>query len=797
MNTHNKTNEYLEQEEGLNIKEFLLRIRQNWYWFLLFGVLGIAMAMLANGIFGNRYEVGSTLLIRAEQQGAASDDLFDNNGKNPQINVQDQIGILKSYMINLETMEQLDWKVSWFQKGFMSSSDLYLNAPYDVVQKENAVNLPGLPLQIRTITNNAYRISVDGDVTINNVKRHIKFTQDGQFGKPFVNPNFHFTINKTSVTPIDKSANYYFVINDLDQLTRVYQDKLDISLPDDKSNLIYINIKSQKPQRAVDYLNMLSKVFIRFGLHEKNQASENTVNFIDSQLSGIVDSLQQAGKNFTNFRSENRIVDVSQEGGLIMDRLKEVETSLSMASMRLDYYKNLHQYLGNAKQMEQMVAPSVVGITDQSLNAMVVNLGELYAKRSSLAMSAQGKNPSLLALDNEISYTRKSLDENLSNLISNAQVEIKNLNERKSSINAQLTKLPKTEQNMVNIKRRFDLNNELYTYLLQKRAEAAITRASTIPDVQVLDMARVATADPLRPAAIIKILIGLFAGLILPALVMFVGDYFNNKIKNKEEIENGTSLTTIGVIAHNKLNTEFPVLKHPQSGITESFRSLRTNLLYLMTTEQSKVVAIHSNISGEGKSFVSQNLASAIAMNNKRILLVDADLRKPQLHFSFNYPNEIGLSTYLVNKNTFDEVVNTSKIKNLSFVASGPIPRNSAELLGSERLKQFIDEAKRQFDYVIINSSPISVVTDGILIGKYVDVNLIIIRQNYSHKECLDLINDIVDQEVLKNISLVFNDVQMPGHSYMYNGDGYGYYADGGRKNSGFWKRKGKRELIG
>ncbi len=791
-------NDYLEMEEGLNLREFLLRIKTKWHWIAICGLLGAGISYFINKIYEPKYEIGTTLLSNDNNIGIKSEDLFQNLSQNSKTNVQDQIGILSSYMINLETMEQLDWKITWFQKGFMTHTDLYQNGPYQVVKQEDSANLTGIPLYFMPISENAYRITVDDKVMVNNVKQDIQFTQDGQFGKPFSNPNFHFIINKLDSKPIDKNYQYFFVFNDLNELTKTYQNKLEISMSDDKSNLIYVKIKSSKPERAVDYLNTLSKVFIQFGLHEKNQASENTVNFIDSQLSGIVDSLQQAGRNFTNFRSQNRIVDLSQEAGLIMDRLKEVESSISMASMRLDYYKNLLQYLGDAKQMEQMVAPSVVGITDQSLNALVVKLGELYAKRSSLALSAQEKNPSLLALDNEITYTRQGLEENLKNLISNAEVEIGNLNQRKNTINAQLSKLPRTEQNMVNIKRRFDLNNELYTYLLQKRAEAAITRASTIPDVQVLDLARVATAKPQGTSLIIKILIGLFCGMIFPVVFIMIGDYFNNRIKSKEDIDKGTTLPTIGVIAHNKLKTEFPVLKYPHAGITESFRALRTNLQYLMANDQQKVVAIHSTISGEGKSFVSLNLASAMALNNKRVLLVDADLRKPQLHLSFNYPNEIGLSTYLINKNNFEEIVVPSKIKYLNFVSSGPVPRNSAELLGGDRFTQFIEEARNHFDYIILNSSPISVVTDGVLIGKSAEINLIILRQDFSYKDHLKLINDFSEQGVLKNIALIFNDVQLAGYSYynIYNTNGYGYYAESDSKNKKSWHQKKKKEIM-
>lgn len=799
MQSNNNFNNFMEQEDVLDVRELLLKIRDNWYWFLICGFLGAGIGYFLTKASSANYEISTTLLVNEENKKMGSEFLFESLGLNATTNVQDQVGILSSYMINLETIEKLNWKTSWFRDGFFNETDIYQNSPFEIVQMENEPNQTSVRIYLEPISDNTYQISVDEDININGIKKSIQVLQQGKYGEPFSHPNFHFIVKKTNNIPIDSDLKYYFKFNNFVQMTKNYQAELDISTSDEKSNLINVKLKSTNPARAVDYLNMLSRVYIQFGLNEKNQASENTVKFIDSQLSGIVDSLQQAGQNFTNFRTQNRIVDLSQEAGLIMERLREVESSQSMAIMSLDYYNNLLHYLGDADQMEQMVAPSVVGITDPSLNGMVMKLGELYAKRSALTQTVQEKNPTLIALDNEILYTRQSLEENLKNLISNAKVEIKNFEERKNTINQQLARLPKTEQSMVNIKRNFDLNNELYTFLLTKRAEAAIAKASTTPDVKALDIARVENAVPIGSNKMIKVFVGLFAGMFIPLAFIFIGDYLNNKVNKKEDIEKVSSLPTIGTIAHNNLKTEFPVIKHPHSGITESFRSLRTNLQYLLGDKKSHVISVQSMISGEGKSFVALNMALVFAINDKKVLLIDGDLRKPQLHFSFNDPNTIGISSYLMDKNPFCEIVKESKIKNLKYVTTGPVLRHSAELLDSAKLEEFIEEAKQQFDYVIFNNSPISIVTDGILVGKHAEANLIIIRQKFSYKEHLKLINEFAQQGALKNIFLIFNDVKTHGHGYFMNGknDGYGYYAHSNNKKKQKWKFKPSKEVIG
>ncbi len=797
MNPGSHINQNFEVEEQVDLRELFAKIMSKWYWFVICGFLGISIGYIFHRISSAEFEVSSTLLINEENKSIGSEFLFENMGFNSTVNAADQIGILSSYMLNLEAITQLDWNTAWYKKDLFRSTDLYRSSPFEVIVLENSINLTGIPVYITQVDDASFTVGVDDEYVSKAGKTHIELELRGKFGDPVSSEYFNFVISKRNNYKTEENFKYYFVIFDITYLPNLFREKIEITQNDQKSNLIEVKILDSNPQRSVDYLNSLTRAFIQFGLSEKNKASGNTVNFIDSQLSGIVDSLQQAGQDYTSFRTQNKIMDLSQEAGFIMDRMKEVETTQAMATMRMEYYKNLLKYLGDAKLMEQMVAPSVVGITDVSLNNMVVKLSELYSRRNMLSLTVQEKNPSLIAIDNEISYIQQSLQENLKNSISNTEVEIQNLEQRKNTTAIQISRLPKTEQNMVNIKRNFDLNNELYTFLLQKRAEAAIAKASTTPDVQVLDIARIENATKVGPNRLMKLLIGLFGGLMLPAIVLFISDYLNNKVTKKADIEKVTSIPTIGVIAHNNLKTDFPVLKFPHSGLTESFRSLRTNLQYLLEKDQSNVIAVQSMISGEGKSFVALNLALAFAINNKKVLVIDGDLRKPQLHVKFSDSNEKGLTNYLMNKATFDEVVKESKTKNLFYTTTGPVLRNTAELLDSDLLKDFFAEAKKNFSFIIFNNSPISIVTDGILIGNLSDSNLIVLRHNFSLKGHLKLINDFAAQGVIKNISIIFNDMKMDGYGYYANrNNGYGYFKDSTKKTSSKWKFKTSKETL-
>lgn len=791
-NNINEMMDYFEQEEGTNVKAFLFRLLSKWYWFVLFGFLGLSGAYLMTKFTPASYKMTSTILVNEESKGMGMDQLFEGFDMGGKTNIENHILMLNSYSLNRQALENLNRKISWFKKGVFTDVSLYGEYPYFVDEKELTGNLNGIALYISPLSEQTYLLKAEGAVVKDGVELDMDFEAKGRFGLPFENKNFSFVLNKNPDFIYAEEAEYYFVFNDLNKLTQSYSKRLGVSLATKKADGINLSMEGTKPAREVDYMNELIRVYMNYGLLEKNRTSENTVRFIDVQLGQIVDSLSLAGQNFSDFRSKKGIVDLGQEAGLVVEKLETMESEKAMAERRLDYYRNLKTYMGNAEQMKLMVSPSVVGIVDMGLNAQVVKLGELYARKSTLSFVVKEKNPSLLMINQEIRNTLASLDENLKNLLSNAEVELRSLNSRMDKIHMELAGLPETEQELISIKRRFDLNNELYTFLLQKRAEAAITMASNVSDAQVLDPARVETAVKVGPKAAINLIIGLILGLGIPFLFIVVGDYFNDTIKSKEELEKESKLPIFGEIAHNSYKKEMPIVEHPRSGIAESFRGLRTNLQYLFTEKGPKVVGVHSMIPGEGKTFNALNLATIVAMDNKKVLLVGCDLRKPRLHEIFDIGNTKGLSTFLINNHSLKEIVTPTKIQNLSIVNSGPIPPNPAELLGNGEFERFIEEAKNEFDYIILDNAPVTLVTDGILTSKYADANMFVLRQGYSHKDQVKFINQLAEKESIKRIGMILNDAK---HSNTGNYGSYGYgngYYEEDNESKG-WKDK----LIG
>ena len=773
--------EFSGQEQPLDIKELLYKIISKWYWFAICGFLGLSMSWIYNRYSISIWQVEATILVSDASKKPGIDNLFESFSLAPKINMQNHMELLKSYNLNRKTIENLGWRTSWFEKGQFIDNEFYKGEPYKVVELQGWYNDFGIPIHFKAISDDLFEMSCNYEDKLNGKIRKINLKQNGKVGVPIVSPWFRFTLEKGE-GKIEAGTTYYFIFNDANRLTLSYSGKatkLAVNLTDKTSEVLKLTVKGTQPAREVDFLNELAKVYIQFGLREKNRTSENTVEFIDSQLAGIADSLRIAGQSFTNFRAENQIVDLSKEGSLVMDKVNGLESDKSLAEMRLVYYQSLKKYIKDADAMKQAISPSVVGIVDPALNGMVMKLAELYSKREVLSYSVQDKNPALVMLDNEIVSTRKNLGENLANLESNAKVELETLRKRINEVNQLAKQLPQTEQQFINFKRRFDVNNDLYTFLLTKKAEAAISRASNVADSQVIDEARLETASIVGPNRLLNLLIGLILGLGTPLIVILLTDYFNDTIKNREEVARSTNLPIVGEIGHNRYDKEFVTIEHPRSEIAESFRGLRTNLQYILKGHTKNVIGVHSTIPGEGKSFISLNLATIIAMNDKKVLLVATDMRKPRLNALFDIDHkQTGLSTYLIKRDTFSEVIRTTHIPNLSFVSSGPIPPNPSELLENGGFERFITEAKSIYDYVIIDNAPVPVVTDGLISARYCDTNIFVVRQDYSHVAQVRYIDQLAVKEMMPQVCIVINDVEIHGYGYR-NKYGYGKYGYG------------------
>ena len=784
-------------DEKFDVKKIIFLVKRQWYWFALFSALGIVLAYGYTKLTKPSYLVSTSIMVPEKSDAQNMKNIFQGVIDMPKNNIYNHIEIIKSYYTINQTLLNLNWRTSWYVKDLFIWKGIYKQEPFDVQEAQNFINLKGIKIYITPTFGDNFMVSVNGKVMQDHDPKEIKVEGSGEYGHPFVNKYFNFTLLKKVNNYEVPGEKYYFVFNDLSDVTLAYQLKLKANLTDKKSDIILCTLQGEEPEKEGDFLNELIKVYTEGQMNFQNEAQRRSLDFINTQLTGISDSLNTAGTKFSDFRSKNNIIDLGAEGKLVMDNLKEIETERAKSQMQLDYFQNLLKYLNNTSDLKQLVAPSVVGIQDVSLNALVLKLGELYNRRQVLSFSAKENNPTLLMIDKELTQARNQLNENLRNLIDNATRNINSQKDRQASISVQLNKLPQKEQKMVNIQRQFNLTNEIYTFLLQKRAETNISLASSMPDVQIIDKARIESAAIIGLSNKMVLTTGFVLGFGLPLAFIILLNYFDDRIRNQNDLEKSTSIPILGNIMHSLSKSDLVVHENPKSNIAESFRALRTNLQYMLTGSLGKVISIHSTNPREGKSFSAINLSAILAVNNKKVLLIGADLRKPRLHKVFNLSNENGLSTYLIGIDSIDEIILPTMIENLSFMSSGPIPPNPSEILGKPEMKVLLETLRSRFDYIIIDNAPTAMVTDGHLVSHLSDLNIFILRYGFSKMQQIDLINQYVDKKTIDNVAILVNDIKINsfGNSYYkyYQYEAYqkSYYSD---EDEGVKKHKKKRQ---
>jgi capsular exopolysaccharide synthesis family protein len=400
--------------------------------------------------------------------------------------------------------------------------------------------------------------------------------------------------------------------------------------------------------------------------------------------------------------------------------------------------------------------------------------------------SSTEKNPYLISVQKKIKSAKEILIENLNNIVRTTDISLNDINDRIKIVERDISKLPATERKLINIKRRFDLSDNIYNYLLEKRAEAGIAKAANTADNRVIDSANLVYKTPIYPKVSFFFIGALLLGIAIPFAIIIIKDYLLDTVESRKDLEKLTSIPVLGLIGHiNDKENRILVTENHYSNISESFRAVRTNLQFLGSDLSTKVIGITSSISGEGKTFFSVNLAVIMSLTNKKVLLITADLRKPTISRYFEFDSSKGLTSYLINQSPIEEIIRKTSFPNLDVINSGPIPPNPAELLTLNKMEELISRVKEKYDYIIIDSSPIGLVADYYSLLNFIDINLYLVRLNYTSREMVKKLEKMNNKENFKNFSIILNDVTFEG-GYGYSGYRYGYGSQTGQEKNVF-----------
>jgi tyrosine-protein kinase Etk/Wzc len=744
--------------KSFNKKMILPAILRNWYWFGLAAVLGFGAAFIQHRAVPGNFKSTMTILLINDPHAAPFNTSLDNNLdiKESPINVADEQTVVSAYSLQLQTLRNLNWKTKWYKKSLIGKKDLYPQDPFVVTFIEDSV-LYGAMLTITPLSATTYRVACDYKDKPADTDRIVRFSTVAAFGKPFANNYFHFTLYPDA-TPVPANGTAYVLLfNDLNFMAIDYQGNLDVKIPAPESDVLNVELKGENEMRNVDYLNELGNTYLKFGLDQKNQSAVNTLTFIRSQLSGVADSLRRSGDRYTDFRTRNKVVDLTTEGSMVLQKVEDIDKQESLLKLKMDYYNGLNRHLNDQDQLKSFVAPAM-GDPDPDLSALVQKLTALYSQRATLSLSVQPKNPKMIAVNDDITLTQQLIQNNINGHITVTRDQINSLEKQKNETNARLTGIPTTERDYLDIKRGFDVNSTLYNFLLQKRAEAGIALASNNPDAKILDPANIPTTGPIGLKPIVNMAIGIILGLFLTLAIVLLKQYLNNELREPEEAMAALHLSVAGLIPHNRLKTEIPVAQYPHSEITEAFRNLRANLRHLLKDSGMGLIAVHSAAAGEGKSFLAANLASLLAISSKKALLIQADKHNDHLQELTGAKPRKNLTDYLDGTATFRDLISTTTIPGLSFIRAGQPDSQLSELMDTPAMEKFLKEARTAFDFIVVDNPPISIFSDARTMAAHADINLFVLRIGYSTVKELSYVNNTAEEETVKNMIVVLND---------------------------------------
>ncbi len=760
--------------KGFEIKKFFFKAISYWYLFVLSILISFFAARWITKHAIPTYGLHATVMLKNEsneEEVAGGLTLFAKRK-----NIDTQMGILKSYSLSKTAVEELNFETSYFRdERFKANYEIYNKSPFIVNFDTTFHQYNNVPVYVIFQSEDFLKIIIKPF----GVEKII------HIGEQFKYKDFSFNITYRDSLSFNHSIignNYFFIKQTVNSIVQDYLSRLEIDVSPEKSSILWLWMVGTVPQKDADYLNKVIEIYIRNGLAEKNQKAASIIKFIDQQLEGVSDSLKKTEASMQLFKQQNRSIDISNEGMVLLTKLSDLQKYHELQKKKLSYYKYVIKQLNTNKFVSSLTAPSVMEINDPVLLSYLEKLSDAITKRDELDFSVRSDIPISEKLDLQIQNIQNQIRIHAQKNVEVTENEIQTVNNNITKVNASINMLPVSERQIINIQRKFNINDEIYTLLLRRRTEAAITQASNKADTKMLDPARPETAQKKSPDAAGNSKKGILFGLLIPILIIVVLEFFNNKIEDKSDIESRTNIPIYGTIGRNKTKTNIPSAKFPKAPITEAFRALRTNLQFILKRKDKKIIAVTSSISGEGKSFIALNLASVIALSEKKTLLVGLDLRKSKLQKEFDYNNQFGMSTYLVDRCNYEDVIQKSSVKHLFLALSGPVPPNPAELIESERMQQFFENAKKDFDYIIIDTPPIAVVTDALLINEIADAFLYVVRQSFSSKNVLKLLEDAKKEGNLKNLGIILNDIQIKkgyGYSHGY-GYGYGYgYGQG------------------
>ncbi|MEQ8361374.1 MAG: polysaccharide biosynthesis tyrosine autokinase [Cyclobacteriaceae bacterium] len=752
----------------LDFKRVLARVIRFWYVGILSLGVALTIAFYQTRYSERVYPVTSSLMIRETQETGGAELLYKNALIDPYRNYLNEPYIIRSYPLIEKVVRNLNFNVSFYREGYFMTTEAYSYMPVFATWCNPNQIVKGQFIFTLKDENHyslaSFSDNVSGSSTLYQLNDSI------QFGE------YDLCISRLPERNLKAYIGVPFLlaIQDPTSVAGSYVSRLKVDWAEVGSGVINLSLTGTNPEKDMDFLDGLLQAYQALDLKKKNEAAERTIDFIQNQLVSIKDSLRTVEFQLERFGNSSRVKDMSADAQRLLERVGEFEVQKSELLIRQNYFKYLEEYLRqHSDNLDLVILPSSVGLTDPVINSLLTKMVDLQLEIKLYLGAENGQNPLVAGKVNRINEIKQNVLESINTLKSTDKIKMDFLTKQVKDIDKQLDLLPASERQLIAVQRNYSLLENLYVFLMQKLSEAGISMAANTSDVIAINPPM--KGGQLSPKPVRNYSIAALMGIIIPLGIFILFEIVNNKVQSKEDIDKLTTIPFVGGVGHKSGISNLIVSERPKSGVSESFRALRSNLNYFTGNKAKQIFMVSSSISGEGKTFTTINLATVFALSGKKTLIVGADMRRPKIFEDFKRDNVTGLSTFLSGISDFEEVVQDTEIKNLFFVSGGPVPPNPSELLLTDRFEQFIKKSLEQFDFIIVDTPPLALVADAFVISQFVDHTVFVLRQNYSPKEFIKSIDEYYRSGKLKNMSILLNDIYKSGLGYGY-GQGYAYH---------------------
>ena len=787
------------KEENIDVKELLFKYLIHWPWFVGAVVVCLIAAWVYLYTSTPVYNISATVLIKDDKKGGSAGMLsgLESLGLDGMVsssqNIDNEIEVLRSKTIVKEVVEDLGLYISYTDEDEFPSRNMYKTSPVQVSLTPQEADLLEEPMIVEMTLQPQGSMDVTVKIDDDEYQKHFEklpavFPTDKGTLAFFLTPDSISSSKRIleETTASEKTTrNITATINKPLAVAKAYCKNMTIEPTSKTTSVAVISLKNSNVQRGKDFINKLLEMYNINTNNDKNEVAQKTAEFINERISIISKELGSTEKDLESFKRGAGITDLTSDAQIALTGSAEYEKKRVENQTQINLLQDLQKYMQNEGYE---VLPSNIGLQDLNLAAAINRYNEVLVERKRLLRTSTENNPTIINLDTSISAMKENVQVSLDRVLRGLFITKADLDREANRYSRRISEAPGQEREFVSIARQQEIKAGLYLMLLQKREENAITLAATANNAKIIDDA-IADDAPVSPKRKMIYLIALVLGVGIPVGVIYLLELTKFKIEGRSDVEKLTSLPIVGDIPlTDEKQGAIAVFENQNNLMSETFRNIRTNLQFMLENDK-KVILVTSTVSGEGKSFISANLAISLSLLGKKVVIVGLDIRKPGLNKVFNIPRkEVGITQYLANpeKNLMDLVQLSDVSKNLYILPGGTVPPNPTELLARDGLDKAIETLKENFDYVILDTAPVGMVTDTLLIGRVADLSVYVCRADYTRKNEYTLINELIDGNKLPNLCTVINGLDLKKRKYGYY-YGYGKYG----KYYGYGKRYG------